>query len=76
MSRSVTQLKSELRKLNYRQRNSLALFLIETLDGQIDPDVSPAWEAEAARRADEIRMGKVRCIPAEKVFAESRKRFP
>jgi hypothetical protein len=38
----------------------------------IDPDIEAAWIREAERRWQEIREGKVVCIPAEEVFRRIR----
>jgi putative addiction module component (TIGR02574 family) len=40
-----------------------------------DADNDLAWIAEAGRRLDEVRSGKVAAIPADEVFAEIRERF-
>jgi putative addiction module component (TIGR02574 family) len=70
------KLKSELSQLPIEDRAELASFLIESLDEGADPDGEDAWDTELARRADEIRTGKVQGIPVEKVLAELRTRFP
>lgn len=57
------------------QRAELACFLLRTL-GPEDPGLSQAWQAELARRSEEIHSGKVKGIPADAAFAELRKRFP
>lgn len=49
------------------ERAELAGSLIASLDTNIDPDVDAAWQAEIARRADEVRSGAVTTVPWPKV---------
>ena len=70
------KLKSELVQLPIEDRAELASFLIESLDQGVDPDAEAAWDTELARRAEEIRSGKVVGVPAEKVFADLRAKYP
>jgi putative addiction module component (TIGR02574 family) len=70
------KLKSELAQLPIEDRAELASFLIRSLDEGVDPDAEAAWDAELARRAEEIRTGNVAGIPAERVLADSRAKYP
>ena len=54
-------------KMPATDRAFIAERLIRSLDEHVDPDVDAAWEAEIGRRLDEIRSGKVKCIPWEVV---------
>lgn len=40
-----------------------------------DEAVDELWRIEAERRVEEVRSGKVKTIPGEKVFEEIEKRF-
>ena len=44
------------------------------MDEQADTDVDAAWEREIAARLDELRSGKVACIPWEVVRDRLRSR--
>jgi putative addiction module component (TIGR02574 family) len=44
-------------------RAALAARLLESLDSEIDEDAEEAWDAEIARRLDEIDSGRVKMIP-------------
>ena len=70
------KLKGELVQLPIEDRAELASFLIESLDQGADPDAEAAWDTELARRAEEIRSVKVVGVPAEKVFADLRAKYP
>ena len=59
-------------KLPERERVRLAQDLIASLDQDVDPDVEALWLAEAERRLDELRSGKVRGVPADEAFARAR----
>jgi putative addiction module component (TIGR02574 family) len=54
------------------ERAELAGSLIATLETNIDPDVDVAWQAEIARRADELRSGKVSTVPWPEVQRKAR----
>ena len=40
-----------------------------------DADIDRQWIAEAERRLDEVRTGRLKTIPGDQVFAQIRKRF-
>jgi len=44
-------------------RAALAARLLDSLDTEIDEDSEAAWDAEIARRLQEIGSGKVKTIP-------------
>jgi putative addiction module component (TIGR02574 family) len=75
MSVTIDQLKSEMSTLPANERAELAHFLIESLENGPEEGVEAAWEAELARRSEEILSGKVTGRPAEQVFAEIRARY-
>jgi len=59
-------------KLPERERVRLAQDLIASLDKDVDPDAEALWLAEAERRLEELRSGKVRGVPADEAFARAR----
>jgi putative addiction module component (TIGR02574 family) len=75
MSTVVEKIKSELAELTTSERAHVAEFLLESLTDDDAADIEAAWDAELERRAEMIRSGTARAEPAEKVFAELRKRF-
>ena len=44
-------------------RAALAARLLESLDAEIDEDAEEAWDAEIARRHEEIDSGRVKMVP-------------
>lgn len=76
MTALAEKLNTELDQLPIEDRAELASFLIQSLDEGADPDAQAAWDVELARRAEELRTGKVVGIPAEKVFADLRAKYP
>ncbi len=40
-----------------------------------EEDLDSQWVAEAERRLEEVRAGRVKAIPGDQVFAKVRKRF-
>ena len=73
---TTEELKSQLSRLPIEQRADLAYYLLDTLEPGIDAGVEAAWDAELARRGEEIRSGAVVGVPADSVFARLRKRYP
>jgi len=49
--------------------------LISELDGPADADIESAWLVEAQRRHREIAEGKVKPVPAQRVFQNLRARL-
>jgi putative addiction module component (TIGR02574 family) len=74
MSEIAERLKSELSQLLPKERAELAHFLLHSLD-EVDPDAEAAWDAELAKRIQEIQSGQAIGEPAEKVFAELREKY-
>ncbi|HLM79936.1 MAG TPA: addiction module protein [Terriglobales bacterium] len=63
--------------LSTQERGLLIDHLIESLDeGPAEEGVEEAWAAEIKRRVDDIRAGKVKMIPGERVLRELAKEFP
>lgn len=65
---SVHEIEAEALLLSSQERAHLAEVLIASLDE--DLALERAWVAEAERRYEEIRGGRVQTIPAEQVMAE------
>ena len=75
MTEIAEKLKSQLSQLSIQERAELAHFLIHSLDEGVDADAEAAWDAELARRMEDIRSGKAVGEPADKVFAELREKY-
>ncbi|MBI4325381.1 MAG: addiction module protein [Chloroflexi bacterium] len=72
MSLTLDQLAAEAMHLPTASRVLLAERIVESLD-LTDPDeMQRIWAAEAVRRRDEVRSGRVQPIPGEQVMAEVR----
>ncbi len=54
---------SSAKQLPVDQRARLAAELIESLEDESDNDAESAWDAEIARRLDELDAGDVQPIP-------------
>ena len=68
---SATEIISEIKRLPPAQREKVFRFAEKLRDAQI----KQAWDKEIARRLEEIDSGKVKLIPAEKVFAKLRAKY-
>jgi hypothetical protein len=80
MPLAMDYLKAELAGLTEQERAELAQFLLHTLEGtgadaDTDAEIEAAWDAELARRGDEIQRGVAVGKPAEQVFAELRQNY-
>lgn len=67
MSRTFTDVWKEAAELSDKDRAALAGLLIESLEGDPDPDVEAAWAAEIEKRVAELDAGTVESIPWEQV---------
>lgn len=73
-SLSLDEIEAAAARLSADEREELIQRLIE-LENPADPEVEAAWDDEIARRLEEVRSGKVQCIPYEEVMAEMQARF-
>ncbi len=65
MATRVEELAKEALSLPGELRAQLADLLVESLEGEDIGQVQEAWIAEAKRRRDEVRDGRVVTIPGE-----------
>ena len=63
MKRDFDDLLKDALKLPQEARAALAGSLIDSLDATVDDNVEAAWEAEIARRLQEIQEGQAALIP-------------
>jgi putative addiction module component (TIGR02574 family) len=75
MSDAVVEIEARIRALSLEDKTELVRALIAELDGPADSGVERAWLEEAQRRLQEVSEGKVRPIPAERVFENLRARI-
>lgn len=75
MTETVQRLKEEATMLTPQERADLAYFLLKSLEEE-EEGAEAAWDAVLARRAEEVRSGKVVGKPAAQVFAELRAKYP
>lgn len=59
-------------KLSGESRAQLADLLVESLDAEALGRIDQLWLAEAKRRRDEVRMGRVKTIPGAEVLRRVR----
>jgi putative addiction module component (TIGR02574 family) len=73
MKLTVDQLAAEAMQLPLGERAILVDKLVESLDITEPSDLQRLWAAEAARRRDEIRSGRVQPVDGDEVMAEARR---
>ena len=73
MSTLVDELSARAKTLSVEDRARLAEELLESLQGEAEPNAEAAWDREIERRVAEIESGAVRLIAAEEVHAEARR---
>ena len=69
---TAEQIAEEALSLPTEARALLADRLVESLDPAEDGYIRKLWAAEAVRRRDEIRDGRVQAIPGEEALARVR----
>jgi putative addiction module component (TIGR02574 family) len=72
MSSNLDQLTADAMKLPLRERVQLAQRLVSNLDDEVESGVEELWFAEAERRLEEIRSGKVEGVDADDAFRSAR----
>jgi putative addiction module component (TIGR02574 family) len=75
MTETARKLRTQLSQLSAEDRAELAQFLIQSLDEGADSDAEAAWDAELARRLDEIKSGTAVGEAADRVFAELQEKY-
>ena len=65
MATSVERLAEQALKLPSESRARLADLLVESLDADALGRIDQLWAAEARRRRDEVRAGRVKTVPGE-----------
>jgi hypothetical protein len=73
MPLTLEQLTAEAMQLPLESRVLLADRLVESLDSAELDDIQRLWTAEAIRRRDEVRSGRVQSVPGEQVLDEVRR---
>jgi len=68
---SATEIISKIKKLPLAQQKRVFRFVEKLRAAEIEQ----AWDKEIARRVKEIESGKVKLIPAEKVFEKLRAKY-
>jgi putative addiction module component (TIGR02574 family) len=68
MSKKLEEAMSILNELSLDERGQLAAKLLLSLEEPSEEETEKLWIAEAERRLQEYREGKVGGIPAEEVF--------
>jgi len=68
------ELIAEALSLPVEERAIVVDFILRSLNSPED-DIDRQWIAEAERRLEEVRTGRVKAIPGDQVFAQIRKRF-
>ena len=72
MSRNLDRLTTDAMKLALRDRVQLAQRLVSTIDDGVETESEALWFAEAERRLEELRSGKVQGISAEDSLRNAR----
>ncbi len=72
MNARKSDLEEKVLRLSTRQRARLARVLLESLDEETEADVEAAWAAEAKRRFEELRSGRVKGRTSGQVHARAR----
>jgi len=68
------ELIAEVISLPVEERAIVVDSILRSLNSPED-DIDRQWIAEAERRLEEVRTGRVKVIPGDQVFAQIRQRF-
>ena len=73
MATSYDEIIADAMKLPLKDRVRLAQQLASRLDDEVETGVEALWFAEAERRLEELRTGKVEGIDSDEAFRNARK---
>ena len=73
MNMTVEQIAEEALSLPIEARALLADRLVESLDPAEDGYIRQLWVAEALRRRNDVRSGRVKTIPSDEALARVRR---
>ena len=73
MATSYDEIIADAMKLPLKDRVRLAQRLASSLDDEVETGVEALWFAEAERRLEELRTGKVEGIDSDEAFRNARK---
>lgn len=76
MTPEVSRLLERALALSVEEQEALADSLISSLGGKIDEEVVAAWDAEIARRIQELDAGTVKTTPWEQVHKRNLAKLP
>lgn len=71
MTRETEEILKKALALSPEARWALVGRLLDSLDQEVDDDADAAWEAEIARRLDDLEAGRAELVP----WAEVRRRL-
>ncbi|MBC8245683.1 MAG: addiction module protein [Verrucomicrobia bacterium] len=72
MSSTVEKLTEEVMALPFEAKRILADRLAENLSNDADAAFHKNWAAEAIRRRDDVRDGRVKTVPGDEALAQVR----
>ena len=72
MGTTIEQLAEQAMSLPTESRARLADLLVESLDADELGRIDQLWAAEAKRRRDEVRTGRVKTVPGEEALRKVR----
>ena len=73
MTDPVADLSQRAKELAPEDRARLAEELLASLEGELEPDVAAAWDAELVKRIADVDSGAVKLLPADEVFERVRR---
>ncbi len=69
---SLEELEAEIKKLDLKDRATLAKWVVESLDDLSEAEIETLWAEEAERRLDELEQGLATEISAEEALRRAR----
>ena len=76
MTPEVSKLLERALALSVEEQEALADSLISNLGGKLDEGMIAAWEAEVAKRIEELDSGSVKTIPWEEIRKRNLAKLP
>ncbi|HEX6981617.1 MAG TPA: addiction module protein [Balneolaceae bacterium] len=75
MITDLKEIESSALSLDKKEKARLAEKLLQSIHGDIDPDIEQAWIQEVQKRKKSLKTGEASLYPSSDVLDEARKRI-
>lgn len=75
MTTDIKEIENSALRLKRKEKARLADKLLQSIHGEINPDIEQAWIQEVQKRKESLESGEASLHPSSEVMKEARKRI-